>query len=73
MSTVARCKLKMSMLDRIAMDQRRKAGGADDTTELSSFLLEPSVAGTARTGLRPGEFVAADVAHANRGRTAYKF
>ena len=55
------------------MDQRRKAGGADDTTELSSFLLEPSVAGTARTGLRPGEFVAADVAHANRGRTAYKF
>src|SRR5271157_4796281 len=57
----------MRVLGRIAMDQRRKAGGEDDTPELSSFPIEPSAAGAEPVGLQPREFVAAaDVAQANR-------
>src|SRR5664279_5161281 len=49
------------------VDQRGKASGEDDATELSSFPLEPSAAGAEPAGLQPGEFVAAaGVAQANR-------
>src|SRR5271165_6953263 len=44
----------MKVLDRIAMDRRWKAGGEDDTTELSSFPLEPSAAGAEPTGRNLG-------------------
>ena len=50
-----------------AVDQRGKASGEDDATELSSFPLEPSAAGVEPAGLQPGEFVAAaGVTQANR-------
>lgn len=64
----------MKVLDRIAMDQRWKAGGEDDMTELSWFPLEPSAGGAEPTGLQPEEFVAAaEVAQANRELAAFKF
>src|ERR1035438_6097132 len=49
------------------MDQRRKAGGEDDSPLLSPVPLQPSTAGAEPAGLQPGEFVAAaGVAQANR-------
>jgi hypothetical protein len=43
------------------MDQRGKASGEDDATELSSFPLKLGAAGAECAGLQPGEFVAAGV------------
>src|ERR1039457_2835878 len=50
-----------------AVDQRGKASGEDDATELSSFPLKPGTTGAEPAGLQPGEFVAAaGVAQAHR-------
>ena len=56
------------------MDQRGKAGGEDDATELSSFPLEPSATSAELAGLQLGQFVAAaGVAQANRELVADQF
>jgi hypothetical protein len=50
-----------------AVDQRGKASGEDDATELSSFPLKPGTAGIECAGLHLGQFVAAGgVAQVNR-------
>src|ERR1039458_4727364 len=56
------------------MDQRRKAGGEDDSPLLSPVPLQPSTAGAEPAGLQPGEFVAAaGVGQANRELVADQF
>src|SRR5271157_987899 len=56
------------------MDQRGKASGEDDTTELSPFPLKPGTAGAELAGLQLGQFVAAaGVAQGNRELVAYEF
>src|SRR5271169_5458749 len=56
------------------MDQRGKASGEDDATELSSFPLKPGTARAESAGLQPGEFVAAaGVTKANRELVAHEF
>src|SRR5271157_1528130 len=55
------------------MDQRGKASGEDDTTELSPFPLKPGTAGAELAGLQLGQFVAAaGVAQGNRELVAYE-
>src|SRR5271169_80426 len=50
-----------------AVDQRGKASGGDDATELSSLPLKPGTAGIELVGLQLGQFVAAaGVAQWNR-------
>jgi hypothetical protein len=57
-----------------AVDQRGKASGEDDATELSSFPLKPGTAGAESAGLQLGEFVAAaGVAQAHRELVADEF
>src|ERR1019366_4150655 len=57
-----------------AVDQRGKASGEDDATELSSFPPKPSATSAELAGLQPGQFVAAaGVAQANRELVAHEF